>query len=177
MSLSDLLHLVWQSLCPSTLLQKPRGIFQHTWAGGLLSSDSMAAPRHVSLWHAVSSLHDACPPHLVFVCASVADVWLASTPMLACQRSEWTMAYPGTDGRFNNCGKWGIYRCMSQAPTSKVLTRNLPEIRSNTAEHNATFCMAAQRYYKSVCAVFGKVTLLGNRCTVFIWDLCVVFSR
>ena len=66
---------------------------------------------------------------------------------------------------------------MSQAPTSKVLTRNPPEIRSNTTEHNAPFCMAAQRYYKSVCAAFGKVTLLGNQCTAFIWDLCVVFSR
>lgn len=49
---------------------------------------------------------------------------------------------------------------MIQAPTSKVLNRNPPEIRSNTTEHNATFCMAAQCYYKSVCAVFGKVTLL-----------------
>lgn len=100
------------------------------------------------------------PPHLLFVCDSVAVVWLASTPSLACQRSEWTMGYPGTDGCFNNCGKWGIYRCMIQAPTSKVLNRNPPEIRSNTTEHNATFCMAAQHYYKSVCAVFGKVTLL-----------------
>lgn len=49
---------------------------------------------------------------------------------------------------------------MIQAPTSKVLNRNPPEIRSNTTEHNATFCMAAQCCYKSVGAVFGKVTLL-----------------
>lgn len=66
---------------------------------------------------------------------------------------------------------------MIQAPTSKVLNRNPPEIRSNTTEHNATFCMAAQHYYKSVCGVFGKVTLLGNTCPAFIWNLCVVFSR
>lgn len=32
----------------------------------------MAGPKHVSLWHAVSSLHDACLPHLLFVCDSVA---------------------------------------------------------------------------------------------------------
>lgn len=149
----------------------------HAGVEGLLSGDSMAGPKHVSLRHAVCSLHDACPPHLLFVCDSVAAVWLASTPTLACQRSEWTMGYPGTDGCFNNCGKWGIYRCMIQAPTSKVLNRNPPEIRSNTTEHNATFCMAAQCYYKSVCAVFGKVTLLWNRCPAFIWNLCVMFSR
>lgn len=117
------------------------------------------------------------PPHLLFVCDSVAVVWLASTPTLACQRSECTMGYPGADGCFNNCGKWGIYRCMIQAPTSKVLNRNPPEIRSNTTEHNATFCMTAQRYYKSVCAVFGKVTLPGNRCPAFIWNLCAVCRR
>lgn len=66
---------------------------------------------------------------------------------------------------------------MIQAPTSKVLNRSPPEIRSNTTEHNATFCMAAQCYYKSMCGVFEKVTLLGNRCPAFIWNLCVVFSR
>lgn len=99
-------------------------------------------------------------PHLLFVCDSVAVVWLASTPTLACQRSEWTMGYSGTDGCFNNCGKWWIYRFMIQAPTSKVLNWNPPEIKSNTTEHNATFCMAAQCYDKSVCAVFEKVTLL-----------------
>lgn len=101
---------------------------------------------------------------LPFVCVPVAVVWLVSTPTLACQRSEWTMDYPGTGGCFNNCGKWGMYRCMIQAPTSKVLNWNPTEMRSNTIEHNATFCMAAQCYYKSAGAVFGKVTLLGNRC-------------
>lgn len=142
-----------------------------------LRSNSSVSHKHASLWQAIAHLHDAGPPHLLFVCVSVAVVWLASTPRLACQRSEWTMGYPGTGGCFNNCGKWGIYRCMIQAPTSKVPHQNPPEMRSNTTEHNATFCMAAQHDYKSLCAVFGKVTWLGNRCPAFIRNLCVVFSR
>lgn len=41
---------------------------------------------------------------------------------------------------------------MIQVPTSKVPKKTCPETRSSAAEHNATFCMAAQQRYKSACA-------------------------
>lgn len=66
---------------------------------------------------------------------------------------------------------------MIQVPTSKVPNRTPPEIRSIATEHNATFCMAAQHHYKSVCAGFGKVTGLGNRCLTFIWKLYALVCR
>lgn len=41
---------------------------------------------------------------------------------------------------------------MIQVPTSKVPKKTRPETRSSAAEHNTTFCMAAQQPYKSACA-------------------------
>lgn len=46
----------------------------HTGVTGLLSGDGMAGPKCMSLWHAVSSLHDAC--RLTY--------YLSVTPWLLC---------------------------------------------------------------------------------------------
>lgn len=113
-----------------------------------LSRDSTAWPKHVFLWHASSCLCATSLPHLPFVCV----LWLLC---------GWHPPPHWCASRVNE--QWdalalaGVLITVESKEFTDVwfkspLQRSPTETRSSPAEHNATFCMAAQRHYKSACA-------------------------